>query len=32
MVPPAVAAEIARGYRAAERLYESMAVMKNKGN
>ena len=32
MVPPAVAAEIARGDRAAERLYESMAVMKNKGN
>ena len=31
MVPPAVAEEIARGERAAERMYESMAVMKNTG-
>lgn len=30
-VPPAVAEEIARGERAAERMYESMAVMKNTG-
>ena len=31
MVPPAVAGEIARGEKAAEQLYESMAVMKNTG-
>ena len=31
MVPPAVAEEIARGEKAAEQLYESMAVMKNTG-
>ena len=31
MVTPAVAEEIARGERAAERMYESMAVMKNTG-
>ncbi|MBO5497094.1 MAG: hypothetical protein J5967_06775 [Oscillospiraceae bacterium] len=31
MVPPAVAGEIARGEKAAEQLYESMAVMKNSG-
>ena len=31
MVPPAVAEEIARGEKAAERMYESMAVMKNTG-
>ena len=31
MVPPAVAEEIARGESAAERMYESMAVMKNTG-
>ena len=31
MGPPAVAEEIARGERAAERMYESMAVMKNTG-
>ena len=32
MVPQAVAEEITRGDKAAERLYESMAVMKNKNN
>ena len=32
MVPQAVAEEIARGDKAAELLYESMAVMKNKNN
>ena len=31
MVPPVVAGEIARGEKAAEQLYESMAVMKNTG-
>ena len=31
MVPPAVAGEIARSEKAAELLYESMAVMKNSG-
>ena len=31
MVPLAVAGEIARGEKAAEQLYESMAVMKNTG-
>ena len=31
MVTPAVAGEIARGEKAAEQLYESMAVMKNTG-
>ena len=31
MVPPAVAEEIARGESAAERMYESMAGMKNTG-
>ena len=31
MVPQAVAAEIARSEKAAEQLYESMAVMKNSG-
>ena len=31
LVPQAVAGEIARGEKAAGRLYESMAVMKNSG-
>ena len=31
MVPPAVAGEIARGEKAAEQLYESMAVMQTTG-